>query len=180
MVRAEQSHTLPRQENENKPQQNTNRGLNLKGLWRGGGPSAASRIPPARSASSHRSAPQLTCPQSPTPWQVPGDRERQPLGPSCRHAPTGTHAVLRPERLCSNRAASAGSRLLPAGSGPPGSWAGPGRQPIGGRRPTSLTSIGHAGEKAVLAGGSTPGWGGRGDENAQAVPRVPPVSRASD
>ena len=62
----------------------------------------------------------------------------------------------------------------------PGSWAGPGRQPIGGRRPTSLTSIGHAGEKAVLAGGSTPGRGRRRDENAQAVPRAPPVSRASD
>ena len=126
MVRAEQSHTLPRQENENKPQQNTNRGLYLKGLWRGGGPSATSRIPPARSASSHRSAPQLTCPQSPTPWQAPGDRERQPLGPSCRHAPTGPHAVLRPELLSSNRAASAGNRLLPAGSGPRGVGRGQG------------------------------------------------------
>lgn len=116
--------------------------------------------PPARSASSHRSAPQLRARRVQLPGGYPGTRERQPLG-----LPVATpHGYTHGPALGSS-AAAAPPRPEAASSPPeadPGELGGAREQPIR-RAPAYKPHVGgHAGEKAVLAGNSTPGWGRRG------------------
>lgn len=151
-VQADESHALPRRENENIPQQNTNRGLNFQGLWRLGGPSAASRTSPAGSASPRRSAPTHVPAES---GSRGGAATRRPPAPAARLFPPP-----RPREYTRGPASKAPLQQPyrpgrkpppPRRTRTPGRWAVPGRQPIGGRRPTSLMLIGCAGEKAVPA-----------------------------